>query len=124
MNEPTIYFVVVLGSLAIVGWFLISQWWVWFRLSKNGVKAFAVIQEIQGWKRGNNVSYSWEFTNEAGTKTCYGKGYLPPWLVNSLSRGYQLGIRYDKTNPKLSRIEHEGYKGWGFVRAQGFWSKR
>jgi len=104
----------VLPLLLVLGVILLicaRQAWVWRCLSSRGTASPAVVEAVRrsrgGWRR---VTYS--FVVEGGMR-CRGESAWPAWWLGGVEVGHTIGICYDSKNPRLSRIDHGGFKDWG-----------
>lgn len=110
--EQKDFLIILLQALVLIA-LCARQAWIWYALSKHGVHATAIVDSTArgkaGWLR---VQYHFDLAlpekelfsgRDAGLK----------WYLGEIAPGMPIGIRYYKNNPKLSRIDHNGFQNWG-----------
>jgi hypothetical protein len=100
-----------LGVLFILLLICARQLWIWNLMKRHGMVVTAVVGRVRpskgGWLR---VSYS--FSVDAD-KRLTGEGAWPEWWLGAVDEGQAIGIRYYSRNPRLSRVDHRGFRDWG-----------
>ena len=110
MDLKVVFAFGVLSALTL-GAVIWREAWTWYRLARYGLLAGAEVKASGRTVRGIYVQY--QFQASAG-RVFLGADRVPRSMQSAVLPSRSICIRYDPRNPCLSRIDHQGYRGWGF----------
>jgi hypothetical protein len=106
-------FAPLLAGAAFLVLVCLRELWVWRVLVSNGAAESATVDAVRR-SRGGWRKVRYHFTTPlTGERVFRGRGSWPAGWLGDLEPGRVIGVRYHLGHPRLSRIDHAGFRDWG-----------